>query len=257
MPSVLEKDALVYTFLDTFPTLEASGNGWRGWKLRMQRAAVTGGVLEHLDGTTTRPTSQVAQSAWDFDEARTLNYLVAKLSDSLACQLDGLSAAEAWACLCTRFEPSHRESLQSIMAALRSFKAKNLNAVGEFLDKHEEVLSYAREIGFVLVRDAPVGSSAAETTEARDCHYIYSDFILAGLPATPEWKAWVATYRSNRLSTYAPRKVLDKIRVEYNRLCANTTTNPEGPIFAKGSDRDSTVIVAIAHVGSVKGSNGS
>lgn len=206
--SVYETDAYVYNFLQTCPTLEESGKAWKGWKLRVQRAAVTGGVFGHFDGTTNRPTDQATQADWEFDEARAMNYLVAKVSDSLARRLDGLTAAEAWASLCTRFVPSHRESLQSILAALRSLKAKNSADIGKFLDKHEEVLSCAREINFVLVRTAPVGASAAQTTETLDCHYFYSDFILAGLPATRDWKAWVAAYRASDTSTFAPREHL-------------------------------------------------
>lgn len=174
-----------------------------------------------------------------------MNYLVAKLSDSLAGQLHGLSTAEAWTWLCSRFELSGRESIQSILAALRSLKAKNLDAMGKFLDEHEEVLSRAREVDFALVHDAAAGATPAQTKEALNLHYVYSDFILEGLPPTADWKAWAVVYRTSDLSTFAPREVLDKVRAEYNRLRANATANSGGLILANGNNADSTATAAV------------
>jgi hypothetical protein len=253
--SAREYDASVYAFLRNVPTLEESGDGWKGWKFRMQRAAASGGVTGHLEGTTARPTDPAALVVWEHDDARAMNYLVAKLSDSLAGQLHGLSTAEAWTWLCSRFELSGRESIQSILAALRSLKAKNLDAMGKFLDEHEEVLSRAREVDFALVRDAAAGATAAQTKEASNLHYVYSDFILEGLPPTADWKAWAAVYRTSDSSTFAPREVLDKVRAEYNRLRANATANSGGLILANGNNADSSATAAVTRTSGKKSSN--
>ncbi|GAA5863449.1 hypothetical protein JCM3774_005294 [Rhodotorula dairenensis] len=209
--SPANRDTSVFAFLRTVPTLDDKGENWKGWKFRIERAAVLGGVEGHLSGAKLRPaTGTSEQEAWDHNDARAMNFLVACLSDTLAGQLHSLTTAAAWSWLCHRFEISNRQSIQSILSALCSLKAKNLEGVGKFLDNHEEILSRAREIDFALVHDAQVGSAPAVVTEASNLHYVYSDFILDGLPSTPDWTAWAAVYRTSESSTFAPREILDK-----------------------------------------------
>ncbi|GEM11436.1 copia-type polyprotein [Rhodotorula toruloides] len=128
----------------------------------MERALRTGNVYGHVTGDSSQP-SQVeeadqavrtatvaAQEAWDNDDSRAIDYMVSKLPDNIACQLLDLDARGIWLHLTNRFDLGNKESIQSILAAIRSLKAKSLEAVSPFLDEHEEVLSRARKIDFAL-----------------------------------------------------------------------------------------------------------
>ncbi|CDR49806.1 hypothetical protein NBRC10512_003240 [Rhodotorula toruloides] len=260
-------DQSVYLFLRNVSTLDEAGPGWKGWRLRMERALKTGNVYEHVTGTSVRP-SQAAdadaparaataaeQAAWDLEGARAINYMISKLPDNIAGQLLDLTARQIWVHLTSRFDLGNKESIQSILAAIRSLKAKNLEAVGTFLDEHEEILSRAREIDFPLVRSIPDTASDAERSQYSTLHYVYSDFILEGLPSDTEWKAWTSVYRQADSSTFAPREVLDKVRAEYNRRRANAAAS-SGRLLLNGNGKaSSSSSTAAATVG--KGSSSS
>ncbi|GAA6026679.1 hypothetical protein JCM8202_002088 [Rhodotorula sphaerocarpa] len=255
-PTARDYDTSVYAFLRGVPSLEETGDNWKGWKFRILRAAATGGVSGHFDGTSIRPaTDQAAQAVWDHDDARAMNYLVARLSDTLAGQLHGLTTSDAWDWLCRRFEISNRQSIQSILSALRSLRAKNLDGVGKFLDDHEEILSRAREVDFSLVRDIAATATPAQRSEASNLHYVYSDFILEGLPPSADWKAWAAVYRTSETSTFSPREILDKIRAEYNRLRANQTASTGGLLLANNHHGDTSMTAAITRTSGRNGGN--
>ncbi|GAA6021195.1 hypothetical protein JCM8202_001892 [Rhodotorula sphaerocarpa] len=148
-----------------------------------------------------------------------MNYLVARLSDTLAGQ--------------------------SILSALRSLRAQNLNGVGKFLDDHEEILSRAREVGFSLVRDIAATATPAQRSEASNLHYVYSDFIFEGLPSSANWKAWAAVYCTSETSTFSPREILDRIHAEYYRLRANQTASTGGLLLANNHHGDNSMTAAI------------
>ncbi|GEM12751.1 copia-type polyprotein [Rhodotorula toruloides] len=218
-------DSSVYAFLKTVPVLDEAGSG---------------NVYGHVTGDSSRP-SQVedadlavqtvtaaAQEAWDNDDSRAINYMVSKLPDNIAGQLLDLDARGIWLHLTNRFDLGNKESIQSILAAIRSLKAKSLEAVGPFLDEHEEVLSRAREIDFALVRPTPPNASDEERRQFSTLHYVYSDFILEGLPSDTEWRAWTSVYRQSDSSTYPPREVIDKVRAEYNRRRATAAVSSGG-----------------------------
>ncbi|GEM12842.1 hypothetical protein Rt10032_c28g6859 [Rhodotorula toruloides] len=251
-------DSSVYAFLKTVPVLDEAGSGWKGWRLRMERALRTGNVYGHVTGDSSRP-SQVedadlavqtataaAQEAWDNDDSRAINYMVSKLPDNIAGQLLDLDARGIWLHLTNRFDLGNKESIQSILAAIRSLKAKSLEAVGPFLDEHEEVLSRAREIDFALVRPTPPNASDEERRQFSTLHYVYSDFILEGLPSDTEWKAWTSVYRQSDSSTYAPREVIDKVRAEYNRRRATAAVSSGGLLLnGNGKSYSSTAAATI------------
>ncbi|KAK4335907.1 copia-type polyprotein [Rhodotorula toruloides] len=228
-------DQSVYLFLRNVSPLDEAGTGWKGWKLRMERALRTGNVYGHVTGELVRPSQNAStdaaaqaaiatqQTAWDNDDARAVNYMISKLPDNIAGQLLDLNARQIWVHLTSRFDLGNKESIQSILAAIRSLKAKNLEAVGSFLDKREEILSRAREIDFPL----------------STLHYVYSDFILKGLPSDTEWKAWTSVYRQADSSSFAPREVLDKVRAEYNRRRANVAA-ASGGLLLNGNGKAST-----------------
>ncbi|KAL7336603.1 hypothetical protein BJY59DRAFT_656066, partial [Rhodotorula toruloides] len=165
--------------------------------------------------------------------------MISKLPDNIAGQLLDLTARQIWVHLTSRFDLGNKESIQSILAAIRSLKAKNLEAVGTFLDEHEEILSRAREIDFPLVRSIPDTASDAERSQYSTLHYVYSDFILEGLPSDTEWKAWTSVYRQADSSTFAPREVLDKVRAEYNRRRANAAAS-SGRLLLNGNGKASS-----------------
>jgi hypothetical protein len=258
-------DSSVYAFLKTVPILDDSGAGWKGWRLRMERALRTGNVYGHVTGDVVRP-SQVedsdatarsmvasAQATWDNDDARAINYIVSKLPDNIAGQLLDLDARAIWVHLTSRFDLGNREAIQSILAALRSLKAKNLEAVGTFLDEHEEILSRAREIDFPLVRPTRPDASDAERQSNQTLYYVYSDFILEGLPSDTEWKAWASIYRQSDSSTFAPREVIDRVRAEYNRRRAVAASATGGLLLNGNGKASSSSSTAAATVG--KGSS--
>ncbi|GEM05985.1 hypothetical protein Rt10032_c01g0002 [Rhodotorula toruloides] len=248
-------DSSVYAFLKTVPVLDEAGSGWKGWRLRMERALRTGNVYGHVTGDSSRP-SQVedadlavqtataaAQEAWNNDDSRAINYMVSKLPDNIAGQLLDLDARGIWLHLTNRFDLGNKESIQSILAAIRSLKAKSLEAVGPFLDEHEEVLSRAREIDFALVRPTPPNASDEERRQFSTLHYVYSDFILEGLPSDTEWKAWTSVYRQSDSSTYAPREVIDKVRAEYNRRRATAAVS-SGGLLLNGNGKSYSLTAA-------------
>ncbi|GEM07445.1 copia-type polyprotein [Rhodotorula toruloides] len=251
-------DSSVYAFLKTVPVLDEAGSGWKGWRLRMERALRTGNVYGHVTGDSSRPSqvedadlaaqtaTAVAQEAWDNDDSRAINYMVSKLPDNIAGQLLDLDARGIWLHLTNRFDLGNKESIQSILAAIRSLKAKSLEAVGPFLDEHEEVLSRAREIDFALVRPTPPNASDEERRQFSTLHYVYSDFILEGLPSDTEWKAWTSVYRQSDSSTYAPREVIDKVRAEYNRRRATAAVSSGGLLLnGNGKSYSSTAAATI------------
>ncbi|BGP27475.1 hypothetical protein JCM10295v2_006444 [Rhodotorula toruloides] len=220
----------------------------------MERALRTGNVYGHVTGDSSQP-SQVeeadqavrtatvaAQEAWDNDDSRAIDYMVSKLPDNIACQLLDLDARGIWLHLTNRFDLGNKESIQSILAAIRSLKAKSLEAVSPFLDEHEEVLSRARKIDFALVRPTPPNASDEERRQFSTLHYVYSDFILEGLPSDTEWKAWT----SSDSSTYAPREVIDKVRAEYNRRRATAAVSSGGLLLnGNGKSYSSTAAATI------------
>uniref|UniRef100_A0A0K3CCD9 FGENESH: predicted gene_4.215 protein n=1 Tax=Rhodotorula toruloides TaxID=5286 RepID=A0A0K3CCD9_RHOTO len=258
-------DQSVYLFLRNVSPLDEAGAGWKGWKLRMERALRTGNVYEHVSGDSVRPSQEAnadaarqaaivaAQRTWDNDDARAINYMVSKLPDNIAGQLLDLTARQIWVHLASRFDLGNKESIQSILAAIRSLKAKNLEAVGPFLDEHEEILSRAREIDFPLVRPIPTSATDEQRSQYGTLHYVYSDFILEGLPSDTEWKAWTSVYRQAASSTFAPREVLDKVRAEYNRRRANVAAASGGLLLNGNGKMPSLSSTAAATVG--KGSS--
>ncbi|GEM12710.1 copia-type polyprotein [Rhodotorula toruloides] len=262
-------DSSVYAFLKTVPVLDEAGSGWKGWRLRMERALTTGNVYGHVTGDSSRP-SQVedadlaaqtataaAQEAWDNDDSRVINYMVSKLPDNIAGQLLDLDTRGIWLHLTNRFDLGNKESIQSILAAIRSLKAKSLEAVGHFLDEHEEVLSRAREIDFALVRPTPPNASDEERRQFSTLHNVYSDFILEGLPSDTEWKAWTSVYRQSDSSTYAPREVIDKVRAEYNRRRATAAVSSGGLLLnGNGKSYSSTAAATIGKGTSSASSSG-
>ncbi|GAA6054542.1 hypothetical protein NBRC10513_006080, partial [Rhodotorula toruloides] len=253
-------DQSVYLFLRNVSPLDEAGAGWKGWKLRMERALRTGNVYEHVSGDSVRPSQEAnadaarqaaivaEQRTWDNDDARAINYMVSKLPDNIAGQLLDLTARQIWVHLASRFDLGNKESIQSILAAIRLLKAKNLEAVGPFLDEHEEILSRAREIDFPLVRPIPTSATDEQRSQYGTLHYVYSDFILEGLPSDTEWKAWTSVYRQAASSTFAPREVLDKVRAEYNRRRANVAAASGGLLLngnGKASTSSSTAAVTV------------
>ncbi|KAK4335988.1 hypothetical protein RTBOTA2_004766 [Rhodotorula toruloides] len=254
-------DQSVYLFLRNVSPLDEAGAGWKGWKLRMERALRTGNVYEHVSGDSVRPSQEAnadaarqaaivaEQRTWDNDDARAINYMVSKLPDNIAGQLLDLTARQIWVHLASRFDLGNKESIQSILAAIRSLKAKNLEAVGPFLDEHEEILSRAREIDFPLVRPIPTSATDEQRSQYGTLHYVYSDFILEGLPSDTEWKAWTSVYRQAASSTFAPREVLDKVRAEYNRRRANVAAASGGLLLNGNGKTPSSSSTAAATVG--------
>ncbi|GEM11217.1 copia-type polyprotein [Rhodotorula toruloides] len=249
------------------PVLDEAVSGWKGWRLRMEWALRTGNVYGHVTGDSSRP-SQVkdadqavrtataaAQEAWDNDDSRAINYMVSKLPDNIAGQLLHLDARGIWLHLTNRFDLGNKESIQSILAAIRSLKAKSLEAVGPFLDEHEEVLSRAREIDFALVRPTPPNASDEERRQFSTLHYVYSDFILEGLPSDTEWKAWTSVYRQSDSSTYAPREVIDKVRAEYNRRRATAAVSSGGLLLNGNGKSYSSTAAAIIGKGTSSASS--
>ncbi|GAA5996232.1 hypothetical protein JCM5350_006996 [Sporobolomyces pararoseus] len=227
----LPSDASARSHIKNIQKLKEDGSNWAIWKSKMEVVFDAGGVETLLEEEGSKePTDPVEKKIWNKKWLRFRGYLMDTMEDEPYRQIAESKPLDGWEALKRKFAYSDILVNIATLTSLQTLSASTSADVAKFVQDHRQVLASAKQSNFVLVQTSSLTDTEERKQEVKNLNMLYSWHILCGLPEEPTWQMFRTLYKTNKLSTWDPRTLLDEIQDQLRTQNVETKSyNPALP----------------------------